>query len=88
MKYIDGWKPQQMMSMVCLATVIASYTAPKASSPFTSGQNVACAGLYSVRWTNHGSVIVALRVQDNASGVVKVCVAMSQAFAFGFSMSW
>ncbi|MCL9828252.1 hypothetical protein [Ralstonia solanacearum] len=88
MKYIDGWKPQQMMSMVCLAAAIASYTAPNASSPFTSGQNVACAGLYSVRWTNHGSVIVALRVQDNASGVVKVCVAMSQAFAFGFSMSW
>jgi hypothetical protein len=36
----------------------------------TSGWNVAGAGEYSVRCTNHGNVIVALLVHDNAMGTV------------------
>src|SRR6201996_6242330 len=76
LKYIDGWKPQHRISMLCSAFRMASNTAAKAVSPFTSGRYVASAGLYSVRCTNHGDVSVALRVQESASGVVALCCFM------------
>ena len=40
LKYIEGWKPQHVISIDFLALLIRSYTSPKAFSPLTSGLNV------------------------------------------------